>query len=129
MRARRRRRSVALAGRRVLITGGSSGIGLACARQVLARGARVFLLGRGEEELAPARDELGAALTQVTDADPADLERTVRTTLLGVLNSAHAALPHDLHGLAGSSPARGSLPRRPSLLVSARDRLSRGRGA
>ncbi|WP_154388850.1 SDR family NAD(P)-dependent oxidoreductase, partial [Bordetella pertussis] len=36
----------ALAGRHALVTGGARGIGLACARALLARGASVTLLGR-----------------------------------------------------------------------------------
>jgi hypothetical protein len=61
-----------VAGRRVLITGGSSGIGLACARRLLAHGARVMLVARGEEALAHARAELGgAALTLVADVGDA----------------------------------------------------------
>jgi 3-dehydrosphinganine reductase len=42
----------------VLVTGGSSGIGLAVARRALARGARVSLVARGREGLATAEDDL-----------------------------------------------------------------------
>ncbi len=42
----------------VLITGGGSGIGLACARHFLAAGDRVYLAGRREETLRMAQDEL-----------------------------------------------------------------------
>lgn len=42
----------------VLITGGSRGIGLACARQFLAEGARVTLVGRDSEHLQAARASL-----------------------------------------------------------------------
>ncbi|WP_051305046.1 SDR family NAD(P)-dependent oxidoreductase [Chitinilyticum litopenaei] len=41
-----------VAGRLVLITGASSGIGAACARLLAAHGARVLLLARREDELA-----------------------------------------------------------------------------
>lgn len=130
---RRRRERLPVAGRRVLVTGGSSGIGLACARRLIGGGARVVLLARGEDALEHARVELGGAPLTVAadvadptamrralseaatrlggldvvvaaaaaavygpfaDAGPADYERTVRTTLLGVLNTARAALPH-----------------------------------
>ncbi len=47
-----------LAGRRVLITGGASGIGLATARRFVAEGARVALLDRDEEKLRAAATEL-----------------------------------------------------------------------
>jgi NAD(P)-dependent dehydrogenase (short-subunit alcohol dehydrogenase family) len=56
---RRRRRE--LASQRVLITGGSSGIGLAVADQVAREGARVVLLARGEEGLARAKELVAAA--------------------------------------------------------------------
>jgi 3-dehydrosphinganine reductase len=45
----------------VLITGGSSGIGLALARQCAAQGARLSLLARDHTRLAAARTELLAA--------------------------------------------------------------------
>jgi NAD(P)-dependent dehydrogenase (short-subunit alcohol dehydrogenase family) len=42
----------------VLVTGGSRGIGLACARQFLAEGARVTLVARTPASLASAQTEL-----------------------------------------------------------------------
>jgi short-subunit dehydrogenase len=47
-----------IAGKRVLITGGSSGIGLALARACLAKGAKVTITGRRPEALAAALQEL-----------------------------------------------------------------------
>jgi uncharacterized oxidoreductase len=49
-----------LQGKRVLITGGSSGIGLALARSLLAKNARVVITGRRPDVLAAAADELKA---------------------------------------------------------------------
>ncbi len=46
------------AGKSVLITGGSRGLGLAIARQIAAEGGRLALLARDEEELASACREL-----------------------------------------------------------------------
>jgi NAD(P)-dependent dehydrogenase (short-subunit alcohol dehydrogenase family) len=46
------------AGRVAVVTGGSSGIGLATARLLLAEGARVAICGRDETRLAAARDSL-----------------------------------------------------------------------
>jgi len=44
----------------VLVTGATSGIGEACARQFAAQGARVLLCGRRQERLDALREELGS---------------------------------------------------------------------
>ena len=70
------KRTRELAGQRVLVTGGSSGIGLALAEKLAAAGARLVLLARNEIGLAEARRrvrELGAEAHIVT-ADIADRE-------------------------------------------------------
>ena len=48
-----------LSGKRALITGGTSGIGLETARQFLAEGARVAITGSSDASIAAARRELG----------------------------------------------------------------------
>lgn len=48
-------------GKVVVITGGSSGIGLSTAQKVAAAGAITVIVARGEEELFKARDEMRAA--------------------------------------------------------------------
>src|SRR5258708_11072331 len=49
----------ALQGKVALITGGSSGIGLATAREFHAQGARVVLSGRDREKLEAVANQLG----------------------------------------------------------------------
>ena len=51
----------------VLITGGSKGIGLACARGFLAEGAVLAIASRSEANLANARRILGTTLTIAAD--------------------------------------------------------------
>lgn len=50
-----------LDGQTILITGASSGIGAACARQFASAGARLLLLARREQKLTAVVDELVAA--------------------------------------------------------------------
>ena len=49
-----------LENKNVFVTGGGSGIGLACARAFASDGANVLIMGRNEAKLAAAADELGA---------------------------------------------------------------------
>ncbi|MFI0420732.1 SDR family oxidoreductase [Spongiactinospora sp. 9N601] len=52
-------------GKRVVITGGSSGFGLAIAQALVTGGARVLITGRGQAALDAARDQLGASALAV----------------------------------------------------------------
>jgi len=54
-----------LDGKIALITGGSSGIGLATAKRFVAEGAYVFITGRREAELAESVRQVGKNLTGV----------------------------------------------------------------
>lgn len=56
---------VRLAGKRALVTGGSSGIGLASARLFAAHGAAVTIVGRDEARLAAAAALVGPGTTTV----------------------------------------------------------------
>jgi len=56
--SRATRRTCSFAGKVILITGGSRGLGLVLARQLGTEGARVALLARDPDELAKAREEL-----------------------------------------------------------------------
>ena len=66
-----------LDGKIALVTGGSSGIGLAAAKQFVGEGAYVFITGRREPELASAVKEIGNNVTGVGGdvSNHADLDR------------------------------------------------------
>jgi NAD(P)-dependent dehydrogenase (short-subunit alcohol dehydrogenase family) len=54
-----------LDGRTALVTSGTSGIGLATAKQFVNEGAYVFITGRREPELAAAVKEIGRNVSGV----------------------------------------------------------------
>src|SRR6266446_2710809 len=66
-----------LEGKIALITGGTSGIGLATAKQFVNEGAYVFITGRREPELAAAVKEIGRNVTGIQGdvSNPGDLDR------------------------------------------------------
>lgn len=65
-----------LAGNTVLVTGGTSGIGLALAEGLVARGSRVLVCGRSEEKLREARRRVpGIACLTADVADEGDRRR------------------------------------------------------
>ncbi|GAB6855439.1 SDR family oxidoreductase [Asaia astilbis] len=55
----------------ILITGGTSGIGLAGARRIIAEGGHVVITGSNEEKILPVRRELGAQ-AQIARNDASD---------------------------------------------------------
>ena len=78
----RRWRRWDLAGRTVLVSGGSRGLGLIIARELVRQGARVAISGRDEQTLERARAELertGVAIAVRADVTKqADVDRMVR---------------------------------------------------
>jgi NAD(P)-dependent dehydrogenase (short-subunit alcohol dehydrogenase family) len=74
-----------LTDKRIVITGGSSGIGLATARRFLDEGSRVFLCGVDAEQVGLAVDELttaGAVAGLVADVSrETDVERFVEAAI------------------------------------------------
>ena len=65
------------AGKVALVTGGSSGIGLATAKRLALEGAKVYITGRRQKELDTAVAEIGHHATAIQGdvADNADLDR------------------------------------------------------
>jgi len=93
-------------GRRALVTGGGSGIGLGCAAALAAEGAAVTICGRTESRLADAARSIGHGCRYVV-ADIAD-ETAVRRAIefaAGDDGSLHAVVAN-----AGGTSAVGPLP-------------------
>ncbi|WFE39967.1 SDR family oxidoreductase [Micromonospora sp. WMMD998] len=65
-----------LTGRVALVAGGTSGIGLACAKEFAAEGAHVAVCGRDPQRLAAAERELRAAATGRVSATGVDITDT-----------------------------------------------------
>ncbi len=88
----------ALAGRYAVVTGGGSGIGLACARMLREAGADVLIVGRHAARLQAAADAIGAdwKICDVSDGE------SVRTALDGM----NADILVNNAGAAESAPFR-----------------------
>lgn len=63
---------------RVIITGGSSGIGFATAKKLIEKGAKVLITGRNKEKLDKAADALGAIAVNADVASEEDVEETFK---------------------------------------------------
>jgi NAD(P)-dependent dehydrogenase (short-subunit alcohol dehydrogenase family) len=71
-----------LKGKRALITGGTSGIGLETARQFVHEGARVAITGTNPKTIEAARSELGdSALIIASDASDVGAQKGVAETI------------------------------------------------
>jgi len=80
-----------LKGRRAIVTGGSSGIGFATARQLLEEGARVLITGRDQAKLDKAREALAhygevhaVAADMTREADITKMVEAAKAKLGGV---------------------------------------------
>lgn len=77
-----------LEGKTALVTGGSSGIGLAAAKMLMEDGARVAIVGRSEEKLARAVTTLGGdVLPVVADVSSLSDLAAMRTKIEDALGS------------------------------------------
>ncbi len=77
--------------RSILITGCSSGIGLASAREMKARGWRVFATARKPEDIERLRDEVGVESLYLDYAEPA-FDRSRREHVLAATGGKLTAL-------------------------------------
>ena len=82
-----------VAGRTVLLTGATGGLGHAIARAAAARGARLTLTGRRADRLDPLAEELDARALPCDLGDPEDLDRLVAEAGDVDVLIANAALP------------------------------------
>ena len=95
-------------GQVAVITGGASGIGLACARRFVAEGARVVIADRNPDALAAAASELGEAVVteQIDVTIEADVERMVARAVaeFGTLDVAVNAAGFGTFGFVADHP-------------------------
>ncbi|MFV2070234.1 MAG: SDR family oxidoreductase [Pirellulales bacterium] len=91
-----------VSGHKVLVTGGSAGIGFALARELRDRDNQVMICGRSAERLAEAARQIPGVYTEPCDiADDGDLKRLVDTAVakLGgltlLVNNAGIQFNHD----------------------------------
>ena len=77
-----------LRGKIVLITGGASGIGAACARRYAAEGARVLI---GDVDLAGAQ----AVAQEIARKSPVAVRATLKTLRASLVSNGQRTLPHD----------------------------------
>jgi len=82
----RNSRRIDFAGRVVVITGGSRGLGLVLARQLAAEGARLCLLSRNEEELARAAGQFPPGSEVMTLRCDIRRRADVRATIDAILD-------------------------------------------
>ena len=80
--------SQVLCGKKILITGGSKGIGYQIAKRYIAEGAEVVIVGRNEETLSRTAQELGCQYIAYNLTNIQDLPSLIRQSadLLGGLN-------------------------------------------
>ena len=94
-----------LAGRHVVVIGGTSGIGLAVARHVVREGAEVTLVGRDPERLRRAAEQIGHARQCIGDVRDSSSFSSLFDTLPEVDHLVITAGTASLKALRESTPA------------------------
>ncbi len=97
-----------LAGRTILITGGTSGIGLELAKQLIAQRNTVLITGRDEQRLAATKSKLPVHIYVCDAGNPADIQKLQKAiaadfptldTLInnaGIMRNLDLNQPHEL---------------------------------
>src|SRR4029079_6123172 len=85
----------------ILITGCSSGIGLASAREMKARGWRVFATARKPHDIARLRDEVGVESLYLDYAEPGSIRVTAEQILEGTDGKLDALFNNGAYGQPG----------------------------
>jgi sorbose reductase len=100
-----------LDGKRALIYGGGTGLGLACAQAIVEAGGRIFITGRRMEKLEAARDRLGGDHVGLSAGDftrEADVVRITQaaTAFLGGIDTLIVSSGRSTIGtVVGTTPA------------------------
>lgn len=93
---------MAVSGRSILITGCSSGIGLASAREMKARGWRVFATARKPEDIRRLREEVGVESLYLDYAEPSSIEAAAGHVLAATGGKLTALFNNGTYGQPGA---------------------------
>jgi NAD(P)-dependent dehydrogenase (short-subunit alcohol dehydrogenase family) len=100
--------------RRLLISGGTNGIGYACAERLAARGAAVWVLGSSDETVAAASAQLplaGAATCEVADEEQVEAAVSAAVGKLGGLDGVFVNAGIDGQGVPATELGAAALRR------------------